>query len=229
LVSLTDPTLDYVVVTVEKRAAADQNVTFANTYEVYKASGGVGWTQSEIQQIGDAFVEFERSFYDERILFDTVRVSTANQEFPPKTGTEFYTQVRGEEGNVVGSPYEGSILPWDMCLLASRNTFFGRDGRLLYRGLITQVMVEDDQLDFFRLISPDQAEFVVLRAAFDAAWAALFADLPNHNAAMGLFTYEKLLPESPRTVKSARPVTSLEIQGVTKSKWNKRYYNRSDQ
>jgi len=120
------------------------------TARVYKVFAGFAWANNyevqalqnipdppfSLQALSDRIVALERSFHLTTVTIDRVTISTYapdSQPYNPDTLATFPYAVGGLR-NIPSEP-----LPLELCLFIRRNTDFGRDGRLLYRGCLTEV------------------------------------------------------------------------------------------
>jgi len=122
------------------------------TARVYKFFGGYLWANNyEIQAVNDIpdppfslqalanrLVALERALHLTFITIDRVVISTYapdSQPYNPDTLATFPYNQNGLRN------ISGDVLPLEACLFVRRNTDFGRDGRLLYRGALGEVDV----------------------------------------------------------------------------------------
>jgi len=104
-------------------------------------------------------------------------------------------------------------LPLEMCLFVRRNVNFGRDGRLLYRGVLTE---------------GDMTE-LGLRAVLTATAISSLQGVINSWASTGLGSEFRFVMASGLPLPtSVRPVTSLQVaERVVIKKFNNRYFRRN--
>jgi hypothetical protein len=110
---------------------------WANNYEI-QATSSITDPEGQLQAIANRLVALEAAIHLNIVLIDRVTISTYapdSQPYNPDTLASFpYTQL-GQRGAT------GDILPLEACLFVRRNVSFGRDGRLLYRGCLTETDV----------------------------------------------------------------------------------------
>jgi len=112
-------------------------LAWANTYEI--RSENAYTTESDVIQIlqtlRDLFSSFERSLLYEDYTFDRVIFSTYvadSQPYDPFTFASFPVSLRGQYSTPGNPP-----LPLEFCTLVKRSVPFGRQGNILYRGIVT--------------------------------------------------------------------------------------------
>jgi len=104
-------------------------------------------------------------------------------------------------------------LPLELCLFIRRNVSFGRDGRILYRGVLME-------------IDMNSTEF---RPLLTANAVSGFQNVINNWRSVGLGNAFRLVMASgfpaPNNV---RPVTSLQVsEKIVVKKYNNRYFRRN--
>jgi hypothetical protein len=107
---------------------------WANTYEVQAAVEPVN-SITAIESLASAFVALEQEIHLQGITIDRVVVSTYVPDGEPYNPTSFTTipvSLLGQRAPV------GEVLPLELCLFVRRNAGVGRDGRLLYRGCLSE-------------------------------------------------------------------------------------------
>jgi hypothetical protein len=133
------------------------NISAGNvvTARVYKFHGGYLWANNyelqavndipdppfALQALSDRLVVLERSLHLTPVTIDRVVISTYapdGKPYNPDTLATFPYNQNGQR-NV-----NSDVLPLEACLYVRRNTDFGRDGRLLYRGALTEGDVGTD-------------------------------------------------------------------------------------
>jgi len=108
---------------------------WANNYEI-QATTNITNPEVSLQQVADRIVTLERNLHLSAVIIDRVTISSYAPDSLPYNPdalatfpySVFATRNQG-----------GEFLPLEMCLFVRRNTGFGRDGRLLYRGCLTEV------------------------------------------------------------------------------------------
>jgi hypothetical protein len=110
---------------------------WANNYEI-QAVSNIPDPPFALQALADRIVALERALHLVDITVDRVTISTYapdSQPYNPDTLATFPYNQFGQR------TYSGDALPLDACLFIRRNTDFGRDGRLLYRGCLSEADV----------------------------------------------------------------------------------------
>jgi len=108
---------------------------WANNYEI-QATIDIASPETSLQQVADRIVTLERSLHISGVIIDRVVVSSYAPDslpYDPDTLATFpysATATRSPQGN--------DVLPLELCLFVRRNTSFGRDGRILYRGCLSE-------------------------------------------------------------------------------------------
>jgi len=107
---------------------------WANNYEL-QAAADIPDPPFALQALSDRLVALERLFHITSVVIDRVTISTYapdSQPYNPNTLATFPYSLRGQRNITTDA------LPLEMCLFIRRNTDFGRDGRLLYRGCLSE-------------------------------------------------------------------------------------------
>jgi hypothetical protein len=110
---------------------------WANNYEV-EATQDIANPSTALEFLASRIVELERGLHLSGAIIDRVTISTYvpdGQPYNPNTLAVFPFSVPGTRTG------PGSALALEMCLFVRRNVIFGRDGRLLYRGCLTDQQV----------------------------------------------------------------------------------------
>ena len=119
------------------------------TVRIYKQFGGYLWANNyevaattnvpdpvvALQELADRLVALERSIHLRGVFIDRVTISSYapdSQPYDPDTLATFPYTLEGLRN------YNGEAVPLELCLFVRRNTNFGRDGRLLYRGCLSE-------------------------------------------------------------------------------------------
>jgi hypothetical protein len=108
--------------------------SWANNYEV-QATTNITDPSAALQELSDRLVALERSIHLAGVIIDRVTISSyAPDSLPynPDALATFPYSLPGQRN----AP--GEVLPLELCLFVRRNVNFGRDGRLLYRGCLTE-------------------------------------------------------------------------------------------
>jgi hypothetical protein len=107
---------------------------WANNYEL-QAVNDIPDPPFALQALADRLVALERPLHLPPVTIDRVVISTYapdGQPYNPDTLATFPYNQSGQRSST------GDVLPLEACLFVRRNTDFGRDGRLLYRGALTE-------------------------------------------------------------------------------------------
>jgi len=119
------------------------------TVRIYKQFGGYLWANNyevaattnvpdpvvALQELADRLVTLERNIHLRGVFIDRVTISSYapdSQPYDPDTLATFPYTLEGVRN------YNGEAVPLELCLFVRRNTNFGRDGRLLYRGCLSE-------------------------------------------------------------------------------------------
>jgi hypothetical protein len=108
--------------------------SWANNYEV-QATTNVNDPAQSLADMVDRLVVLERLLHLQAVIIDRATVSSYapdSQPYDPDTLTTFPYSLSGQRTSA------GEVLPLELCLFVRRNVNFGRDGRLLYRGCLTE-------------------------------------------------------------------------------------------
>jgi len=182
------------------------------TVRVYKTYSGYGWANTyevqsvteptnsitAIESMASAFVNLERNLHLLAVTIDRVVVSTYIPDGAPYNPSSF-TTIPVSQGGLrnVG----GDFLPLELALFVRRNAPVGRDGRLLYRGCLTE---NDMVANTFRpfITSSTQTSFQTILGTWftttfpQAAWNLVMAsgrpNPTNIRQIIGLQVSEKI-------------------------------------
>jgi hypothetical protein len=119
------------------------------TVRIYKQFGGYLWANNyevaattnvpdpvvSLQELADRLVTLERNIHLRGVFIDRVTISSYapdSQPYDPDTLATFPYTLEGVRN------YNGEAVPLELCLFVRRSTNFGRDGRLLYRGCLSE-------------------------------------------------------------------------------------------
>lgn len=108
--------------------------SWANTYEVQSTTEPVN-SVTAIEALATSLVNLERSLHIEGVLIDRVVISTYVQDGQPYSPSSFTSLPVSQ--SALRAP-TAEVLPLELCLFVRRNAPTGRDGRLLYRGCLTE-------------------------------------------------------------------------------------------
>jgi len=107
---------------------------WANTYEVMAVNEPTN-SVAAVESVAFSLVNLEQQIHLQGVVIDRVVVSTYVPDGQPYEPTSFTTIPVSSTG--LRSP-GADVLPLEMSLFVRRNTTTGRDGRLLYRGCLTE-------------------------------------------------------------------------------------------
>lgn len=181
---------------------------WANNYEV-QAVTNISDPATALQELSDRIVALERVLHLVNIVLDRVTISSYapdSQPYNPDTLATYPYSLFGQR------TYTGDVLPLDACLFIRRNTNFGRDGRLFYRGCLSEA---DVATRGFRGVLTDTAQ-------------AAFRNIINNWAQTGVGNLWSLVMASgtPNPT-SIRPVVNLDPSDrIVYKKLNNRYFRR---
>lgn len=195
-----------------KRLVSAPTVTWANSYE-FRMLGGAGVTE-QLDTLAQVVVDWEQLFHLPAVEFDRVVISTYVEDGQPYNPASFKSvDFTGKTG--ARNPDGADLMPLEVALLVRRGVQFGRNGRALYRGVLTEV---------------DVTSFAG-KAAITPARLAALADLmiidgENLNDLAAAVLFNQVMKGSSaqdvvRLVGSNNPV------GVTVKKLNNRYFDRA--
>jgi len=111
--------------------------TWANNYEI-QAVNDIPDPEFALQALADRLVSLERAIHLNITVIDRVTISTYAPDSQPYNPDALATFPYNQIGQ---RSISGDILPLEICLFVRRSVDFGRDGRLLYRGCLTETDV----------------------------------------------------------------------------------------
>lgn len=182
---------------------------WANTYEARAKGTYVNSTQA-VEQLAASFVSLEVPIHIEGVMIDRLVVSTYVPDGRPYDPETFITVPYSISGT---RQPPAEVLPLELALFVRRDTVTGRDGRLLYRGCLTEA---DMSAGAFRpaLTSPAQNFF---QNIFSTWFSSTF---PSS-------AWDLVLASGRSEVNNVRPVRNLIVSNkITVKKLNNRYYDR---
>jgi hypothetical protein len=182
---------------------------WANNYEV-EATQDITNPSTSLEFLATRIVELERGLHLSGVVIDRVTISTYvpdSQPYNPNTLAVFPFSVNATR---VGS---GSALPLEMCLFVRRNVVFGRDGRLLYRGCLTDTQISTSSL----------------KAILLPATVTAYQNIINSWRSVGLGNEFRFVMASGLPVPTdIRVVQNLQVsEKVVFKKFNNRYFRRN--
>jgi hypothetical protein len=183
--------------------------SWANNYEV-EATQDIANPSTALEFLATRVLELERGLHLSGIVFDRVAISTYvpdSQPYNPNTVAIFPFSLNGTR---VG---QGNALPLEACLFVRRNVVFGRDGRLLYRGCLTDTQVSTSNL-----------RSVLLPSAVTS-----YQNIINNWRSVGLGNEFRLVMASGLPIPTdVRQVVNLQVsEKVVYKKYNNRYFRRN--
>jgi hypothetical protein len=183
--------------------------SWANNYEI-EAVQDIPNPITELEFIASRIVDLEKTLHLSGVVIDRVTISTYVPDslpYNPNNVATFPFSVRATRQIV------SEFLPLELCLFIRRNVSFGRDGRILYRGVLME-------------IDMNSTEF---RPLLTANAVSGFQNVINSWRSVGLGNAFRLVMASgfpaPNNV---RPVTSLQVsEKIVVKKYNNRYFRRN--
>jgi len=194
------------------------------TVRVFKQYVGYGWANNyEVEAVQDItnvavslealvtrLVALERPLHLTAVIIDRVTVSTYVPDSLPYNPNTLATFPISTSGTRTAT---GEVLPLELCLFVRRNVVLGRDGRLLYRGCLTET---------------DMAA-TAFRPLLTTSAVGALQGIINSWAATGLGNEFRLVMASGvPTPTNVRPVASLQVsEKIVVKKYNNRYFRRN--
>jgi len=207
-------------VEVIKTAIPQPTVEWRNTYEVLWEGSGQP-SEADLVNLGADLMQFEAAIHLDYVQFGRYIISTWDEETPPDP-TSFISIDLGGLGPVgARSQAASQSLPLHQCLLVRRQILVGHSGHLFYRGCLTEAMVQATDLQTFELV-PSETQVTSLYADFAAAETEFTAQY--YAGGTSEFRLALIAPTLAGPT-LARPLTNLNIQGVTNVKMKKKWYN----
>lgn len=182
---------------------------WANNYEV-EAVQNISNPPTSLEALVTRIVNLERPLHIPAVVIDRVTVSTYVPDslpYNPNTLAVFPVVVFGTR------TISSDALPLEICLFVRRNVNFGRDGRLLYRGCLSEADME------VRGLRP-----ILTTSAISSLQGVI-----NSWAATGLGNEFRFVMASGLPVPtSVRSVISLQVADrIVVKKFNNRYFRRN--
>jgi hypothetical protein len=183
--------------------------SWANNYEV-EALQDITNSSTALEFLAQRIALLERDLHIGGVIIDRVTISTYvpdSRPYNPNTLATFPLSITATRQ----APSE--VLPLELCLFVRRNTTFGRDGRLLYRGCL----FEADMV---------ATSFRPLLAA--SSVTSLQSIITNWQS-IGLGNEFRLVMASGfPVVNNVRPVNNLQVsEKIVVKKFNNRYFRRN--
>jgi hypothetical protein len=113
-----------------------QETAWANTYEVLSLSSisDTAQVESALDQLKDIFVALEKGILDYHYIVDRVVISTYVPDGNPYDPYTFTVYTVSQYGEYITQ--DNQVMPLQFCTLVKRRVSFGRQGNLLYRGVV---------------------------------------------------------------------------------------------
>jgi len=182
---------------------------WANTYEVQAVAAPVN-SITAIESLASSLVSLESQLHLVSVIIDRVVVSTYIPDGEPYNPSAF-TTIPVSTAGIRNIPSD--VLPLELCLFVRRNAATGRDGRVLYRGCLT----EDDMIATgFRPLMRDSA-----RNSFQTVINTWYTTtFPSSE-------WTIVLARGTPTPTNVRTVLGLQVsEKIAVKKVNNRYYDR---
>jgi len=180
--------------------------SWANNYEI-QAVNDIPDPEFALQALADRLVSLERAVHLNITMIDRVTISTYapdSQPYNPDALATFPYNLLGQRA------ISGDILPLEICLFVRRSVDFGRDGRLLYRGCLTE---------------PDVATTGMRMALLTAPRDAIQSAITNWQG-LGQ-NWRFVMASGTPNPTNVRPVVGLRVSDrVVFKKFNNRYFRR---
>jgi hypothetical protein len=181
---------------------------WANNYEI-QAVNDIPDPEFALQSLADRLVALERAIHLNITTIDRVTISTYapdSQPYNPDTLASFPYNQNGQRA------ISSDILPLEACLFVRRNVDFGRDGRLLYRGCLTEADVATTGM-----------RMALLTAAINALQGAITS---WYNPGLGS-NWRFVMASGTPNPTNIRAVIGLQVHhAITFKKFNNRYFRR---
>lgn len=202
-------------VKVYKRHVNRPDTLWANTYEIRSVKSSFNPAENDLANVkaaASAIANWERGFHWEVVQFDRYVVSTWEPDGQPYSPASFdstsFVNLLGFRA-VAGV----QLLPLEVCLMLRRGVAFGRDGRALYRGVLSEADVEAPA-GRARLTALAEGELASQTDPVD-----LFGDL----AAVDF----QMVMKGNSAVDVIREVNTFSPSGVVMKQLNNRYFDRT--
>lgn len=207
-------------VRVYKSLVGRPDLVWANAYEVQydENSPGISDPAASAAEACRSFVQFEQAFHLPTVRFNRVVFSTLVPDGQPYNPASFVSfdasDAAGSRGTDGTNPE-----PLSTCLFVRREVAFGRNGRVLYRGVLlgSEVSSQAGEAD---LVTAAQAN---LGGTIDTAYTALLTDLSEYSL-LPVMAAASPIGQGALIV---RNVTQLTVAGVTIKSTNNRYFDRA--
>jgi len=183
--------------------------SWANNYEV-EAIQDIPNPATELEFLSNRIALLERDIHLAGVIIDRITISTYVPDSRPYNPNNVATYPFSI---VATRPGPSEVLPLELCLFVRRNTNFGRDGRLLYRGCLT----ENDMF---------AAGF---RPLLTTSAVTSLQNIINNWNSVGLGNAFRLVMASGYpAATNVRPVLNLQVsEKIVIKKYNNRYFRRN--
>jgi hypothetical protein len=181
---------------------------WANNYEV-EAIRDITNVAVSLEALITRIVALERPLHLQGVIIDRATVSTYVPDslpYNPNTLATFPLSISATRQAT------GDVLPLELCLFVRRNVVLGRDGRLLYRGCLTE----------------NDMSATAFRPLLNSGAVGTLQSIINNWAATGLGDdFRFVLASGVPLPTNVRAVTSLQVsEKIVVKKYNNRYFRR---
>jgi hypothetical protein len=189
-------------------------LAWANTYELIVDNGSVDVNEvaARLNDLKNAFVNLERNLLNVAYVLDRIIISTYVPDGTPYNPYTFASYAVNQSGTYTSGT--NPLLPLQLCTVVKRIVNFGRQGTLLYRGIVTRNDAE---------ITPGGTIISVNRAN------AISSLLNTWIAAVRQAGFDLVMARGSQSVEigTLRRVTGLSVRReMTFKKLNNRYFDR---
>jgi hypothetical protein len=183
--------------------------SWANNYEV-EALQDIANPATALEFLAQRIAVLERDLHLVGVIIDRVTISTYvpdSQPYNPNTLATFPLSISCTR------PAPSQVLPLELCLFVRRNTTFGRDGRILYRGCLMEIDME-------------AASFRPLLAA--SAVTTLQSIITNWQSIGVGNEFRLVMASGFPVVTNVRPINNLQVsEKIVVKKYNNRYFRKN--
>jgi hypothetical protein len=183
--------------------------SWANNYEL-EAVQDIPNPATELEFLANRIALLERDIHLAGVIIDRITISTYvpdSQPYNPNNVASYPLSLAATR------PTPAEVLPLELCLFVRRNTNVGRDGRLLYRGCLTE---QDMSAAGFRpLLTPSAVTSI--------------QNIINSWNAIGVGNaFRLVLASGFPAATNVRPVINLQVsEKIVVKKFNNRYFRRN--
>lgn len=192
------------------------DIVWANSYEVRVGDGAAG-VGSILPDAAAELVAWERTFHMNTVRFVRTVLSTWVPDGQPYNPASFVSVDAPPLTLGARVPGDNGVQPLQVCLLATKDVSFGRNGRNLYRGALS----EDDVVTSAGEATLTAAGLAQLNTLFaaDGGIASLLAQNANL----------EMIMKGSSAQDAVRPVRAVTPRRVVIKKFNNRYFDRGAQ